>query len=231
MLWLHLMPNLSIVFDLDDTLYLERDYVWSGFRAVGQWLQITKGVNGFTSCAWDLFQSGARVDIFQSALRKMGREEILDCVGVMLDVYRNHLPEIRLPPDAEYCLAELKGSPTGLITDGRAEGQSLKCSALGLHDLLPHIVRTGVWGEEFYKPHPRAFEFMEERLGKQRSLLVYVADNPKKDFGAPLARGWKTVRIRRPGGLHAECEALSSLQPHIELPDLWKLPEAIQLLV
>ena len=32
---------------------------------------------------------------------------------------------------------------------------------------------------------------------------VYVADNPTKDFAAPRALGWHTVRIRRPGGLHA----------------------------
>ena len=32
--------------------------------------------------------------------------------------------------------------------------------------------------------------------------FVYVADNPRKDFIAPRALGWRTVRIRRRGGEH-----------------------------
>ena len=31
------MNHLCVVFDIDDTLYLERDYVLSGFAAVGPW--------------------------------------------------------------------------------------------------------------------------------------------------------------------------------------------------
>src|SRR5207302_9076607 len=33
------MNELCVVFDIDDTLYLERDYVRSGFRAVGTWAE------------------------------------------------------------------------------------------------------------------------------------------------------------------------------------------------
>jgi putative hydrolase of the HAD superfamily len=37
-----------VVFDVDDTLYLERDYVRSGFDSVGAWLQRDSGVVGFS---------------------------------------------------------------------------------------------------------------------------------------------------------------------------------------
>jgi putative hydrolase of the HAD superfamily len=30
-----------------------------------------------------------------------------------------------------------------------------------------------------------------------------VADNPAKDFAGPRSRGWRTVRVRREGSLHA----------------------------
>ncbi|MDB5525364.1 MAG: putative hydrolase of the superfamily, partial [Rhizobium sp.] len=34
-----------LVFDLDDTLYLERDFARSGFRATGDWLKNTMGID------------------------------------------------------------------------------------------------------------------------------------------------------------------------------------------
>jgi putative hydrolase of the HAD superfamily len=36
---------------------------------------------------------------------------------------------------------------------------------------------------------------------------VYVADNPAKDFVAPRALGWATVRVRRAGSLHQRVES------------------------
>ena len=42
--------------DVDDTLYLERDYVRSGFRAVGQWAAEASSVwTESPSSAWQLF--------------------------------------------------------------------------------------------------------------------------------------------------------------------------------
>jgi len=46
---------MPIVLDLDDTLYLERDYVRSGFKAVDQWLRMHKSFNDFYEEAWRLF--------------------------------------------------------------------------------------------------------------------------------------------------------------------------------
>jgi hypothetical protein len=40
-----------IVFDLDDTLYLERNYVHSGFRALGEWAKTSLGVPDFADRA------------------------------------------------------------------------------------------------------------------------------------------------------------------------------------
>jgi len=34
-----IIPSAALVFDLDDTLFPERDFVLSGFQAVGDWLE------------------------------------------------------------------------------------------------------------------------------------------------------------------------------------------------
>jgi putative hydrolase of the HAD superfamily len=70
------------------------------------------------------------------------------------------------------------------------------------------VICTGAWGPGFGKPHPRAFEAVEAWSGRSGCNLVYVADNPTKDFVTPRARGWQTVQILRPERVH-----------HLEAPD------------
>ena len=39
------MMRRAVVFDIDDTLYLERDYVRSGFTAAGAWARTELGLS------------------------------------------------------------------------------------------------------------------------------------------------------------------------------------------
>jgi len=71
--------------------------------------------------------------------------------------------------------------------------------ALGLAILVDRIVLTDQWGPEFWKPHQRAFELVEADWSCSPSELVYVGDNPAKDFTAPNSRGWLTIRLRLEG--------------------------------
>jgi putative hydrolase of the HAD superfamily len=45
---------------------------------------------------------------------------------------------------------------------------------------------------------------------------MYIADNPAKDFIAPFDLGWKTVRIKREGGLHRELHCKQAVDMEIE---------------
>jgi putative hydrolase of the HAD superfamily len=223
------MPPSCIVFDLDDTLYLERDYVRSGFRAVAAWAESALGLADFFDRAWCQFENGVRGTIFQNVLAEYGHKPEPDLIAQMVGIYRGHSPEIDLLPDALHCISNLAGRiALGIITDGPATCQNLKCTNLGLRDFFELIVCTGEWGPDFYKPHPRAFEFVQRQFGNRNGSFVYVADNPLKDFHAPIALGWDTVRVRRPEGLHFEKEAPSNLAPQIEVPNLWDFPDLIE---
>ena len=192
------------VFDLDDTLYLERHYVHSGFRQVGEEIRNRFGLDHFAAHAWDLFENGQRRSIFDQALNKLGIPADPQLVQELVGIYRNHKPQISLEPDAVHCLEALAPQcPLALITDGPVESQKKKIEALGLHHSIPLRVLTWKWGQEYSKPHPRAFHFVQQQLNAEPSECVYVGDNPGKDFAAPQSLGWKTVRIRRAGGLHA----------------------------
>lgn len=197
----------ACVFDMDDTLYLERDYVRSGFESVGRWLKRTHCVTGFADVAWALFEEGRRGDIFDRTLERLGRDDLR--VADLVIRYRRHRPRIRMAPDAQRWLERHGGrGGLGLISDGPAASQSRKVTALGLRRLgFDPIVLTDRWGVAFRKPAPRAFRAVEKRLGLCGPELLYVADNPAKDFEAPRALGWRTVQIVRPGAIHAAATA------------------------
>lgn len=207
-----------IVFDLDDTLYLERDFVRSGFRATGSWLESERGIAGLATAAWAAFERGARGRIFDAALADLNVAAEPDLVSALVGVYRRHEPEIHLAPDASACLDALAGEPLALISDGPWRTQAAKLRALGVADRFTPAILTGRLGDEFAKPHPRAFELLTDRVAADERL--YVADNPAKDFLAPRKLGWRTVRIRRPGGLYAALEPGPGAEPELEIDNL-----------
>ncbi|WP_426170239.1 HAD family hydrolase [Sandarakinorhabdus sp. DWP1-3-1] len=189
-----------IVFDLDDTLYLERDFVSSGFAAVAAWLRDRQGVEGFAARAEKVFAAGERRHVFNVVLRQLGLPATL--VADMVDVYRDHVPTIALAADAARFLAR-DGRRRALVSDGYLRTQANKVAALGLEDAgFAPIVLTDRWGRACWKPHRRGFDHVAAHFGVTGAEMVYVADNPAKDFVAPRALGWHSVQIVRQAGIH-----------------------------
>lgn len=214
----------TVVFDIDDTLYLERDYVRSGFNAVDEWMASDRGVDGFFERAWLAFSSGVRGRIFDQALTELGVDEP-SLVPMLVSIYRAHRPSIMLLPDARACLDEMFAVVSlACVTDGPGESQRAKATALGLSRWLDPVVLTDEIGDGFSKPHRRPFEMIEQRTAA-RGRCVYVADNPRKDFVGPKALGWRTIRVRRPGGLHTELPSESDVDE--EVLDLTGLAESL----
>ncbi len=192
-----------VVFDLDDTLVSERDYVISGFAAVGVWVEARFGVAGFGGRALRHFEAGRRGDIFDLALRESGLEADLAVVRDLVHVYRDHTPAIELLEDARWWLEHGRSPDVALalITDGAQLSQQRKVAALGLAPVFEPIVYTDAFGRAGWKPNPTAFQaVMAHYPGVAAAAFTYVGDNPSKDFVAPNALGWRTVRVSRPGG-------------------------------
>lgn len=211
-----------VAFDLDDTLYMERTYVRSGFEAVSGYVREKYGLSGFSEKAWDLLESGVRGKIFDETFRQLDRNDLVAKVGDLVEVYRAHVPVIELLPDARQVLADLRSSCRfAVISDGPTISQQKKVAALGLHNLVEVIILTGERGEGFSKPSPWAYQEVESRCNVQASSCAYIGDNPAKDFLGAKSRGWKTVRIRRQGGLHADVEDSPGRGADFEVRDLW----------
>lgn len=193
----------GVVFDIDDTLYFERDYIRSGFQAVAEFLE-EKGffsVNEVFDCLWIGFQSGVRGNSFNFLFKKFPLLSYYFSVQELVDIYRGHFPDIQLQAELISIVKLLRENNVilGALSDGPLVSQQAKASALGLNDILDEVVLTDRWGRDYWKPHHRAFEFLEEKFRLSPEFMLYIGDNPKKDFIAPNSRGWKTIRLRMPG--------------------------------
>jgi putative hydrolase of the HAD superfamily len=198
----------AIVLDIDDTLYLERDYVRSGFEAVGRWAQRELGVEDFAQRAWAAFEAGSRNTIFDEVLTACGARVDDATITELVARYRTHPPSIVLAADAEAGLDRWHGvAALAAITDGPLSSQQAKARALGLDRWTSTVIFTASLGPGKGKPDPAAFELVQETLGVSGKSCVYVADNPAKDFVGPKALGWRTVRVRRRLSLHADVES------------------------
>ena len=178
----------AVVFDLDDTLYSEKEYVKSGFAAASP---------EHADELWEAFLSGKPA--FDTVLPD-GREEALLR-------YRTHTPDIHLYEGVREMLLRLRrsGKKLGIITDGRPEGQRAKLDALALPPLFDCIIITDeLGGAEFRKPCDKAFIKMQETLQVPFAEMLYVGDNPKKDFIAPEKLGMQWLYFRNREGLYSK---------------------------
>jgi FMN phosphatase YigB (HAD superfamily)/LmbE family N-acetylglucosaminyl deacetylase len=122
-----------------------------------------------------------------------------------LRAYRGHSPVLQLDGGVRRTLEELRrrGKHLGIVTDGRPESQRAKIEALGLLELVDEIIVTDeLGGEPFRKPCDIAFRIMQRRFGCDYGEMVYIGDNPRKDFAAPLALGMRCCRVQIPDGLY-----------------------------
>lgn len=182
--------NKVIVFDLDDTLYKEIDYLKSAYREIADWYCDHYDIYGL----WGemLRYYGEKKDVFQEVIdfykRPVDKE-------FLLDIYRAHQPNIYLDNDTRFVLDYLKNNESydiAIITDGRLLTQRNKAKALGLYQYLGDETDLLVSEEHGHeKPDGYAYEMIEAFFPKRE--YVYVGDNPEKDFLAPNHMGWNTI--------------------------------------
>ncbi len=203
----------GVVFDIDDTLYLEQDYVKSGFAEVGHYIGNKAGINQgeVFRYLWKSYLNGIRSNTFNHLLDDYPVLGSQFEIPELVEVYRAHLPEIAILPDALRLLVSLRksGYRLGVISDGFVTSQQAKASALGLETLVDTIQLTDKWGRDFWKPHPRAYETCASELQLSHSELCYIADNTDKDFIAPNQLGWLTIKINIPGQQYSSLNVAS----------------------
>lgn len=185
------MRKKVVVFDLDDTLYKEIDFLKSAYHHIAKLSSNENALeNDIYQLMWNTYQQGGNA--FETAVNRFGFS--LFSVEWMLGVYRNHIPKISLDKDVKETLAYLKdnGFTMGIISDGRINSQNNKIAALGLQEYInvDNIIINDI--KERFKPDIRSFRFFEDKYGKDFEYW-YVGNDTGKDFIGPNNLGWTTV--------------------------------------
>ncbi len=197
----------AIVFDLDDTLISERDYIKSGFKYVSKIISDRYKLdnNEVYEVMRELFKESSK-NVFNRVLDnfniKYKKEEVL----YLVKEYREHKPNIEFYKDVIPTINKLRnnGYKLGIITDGYKETQNKKIDVLNCKTLFDEIIITDELGKEYWKPHERSYKLMSKKLNVDLSEMVYIGDNEAKDFVTANLLGVKTIRIERINGIYKE---------------------------
>ncbi len=185
-----------IVFDLDDTLYEEITYVKSGFRAVANYLsgKYSLSSDKIYSELYDVLEEKGRGSIFNEILNKyniLSKREIKKCVTV----YRKHQPNIKLTKVSINCINRFSDYSKYIVTDGNKMVQSTKIRALNLEKYFRKCLVTHNYGIDKAKPSTYVFHKILEWEKAKPTDLVYIGDDPKKDFINLKKEGFQTIRV------------------------------------
>ena len=184
-----------IVFDLDEVLYDEKTYVISGFRTVSEFLEKDEAIP--KKIIFEYLKrrlKNGRERIFNDLLdnfRIYSQKNLEKCISV----YRTHTPKIKLYSDAKDCLKRLKNYPLYIVTDGNKIVQKNKIKALNLENHIKKIILTSNYELRNSKPSTFCFQKICDMEKTSPTNLVYIGDDPHKDFVGLKREGFKTIRL------------------------------------
>lgn len=188
----------AVLFDLDDTLYLQQDWLCGAWDAVAN-RAADFGVSAPVLRASLELVAGEGSDrggIIDRALAAIGAT----CdVGALVDTFRRHAPAA-LPlvrPGLRSALAAVRTRvPIGLVTDGDPRIQEAKLRALGLSDAFDTVIISDLWGRAYRKPHRLPFDLALAALGVDAERSVFIGDRPDKDVEGAQSAGIRAIRVR-----------------------------------
>ncbi len=199
------MSKVVVIFDLDDTLYYEVDFLRSAYLEIANTLSNLEGIE---SSAEKIFEEMIesfenKENVFQRLIDKYKESHFT--VKDLISKYRTHVPNISLSSDTTNILNYLKDNniEMGIITDGRSKQQHSKIKALGLDKYIKYIIVSEEIDSE--KPNLENYQSIEDKFKGEDIEFYYVGDNLQKDFVTPNKLGWFTVCLKDKGyNIHSQ---------------------------
>ena len=174
-----------IVFDLDDTLYNEIEYLRSAYIEIAKKSDVENWKPLFARL-FSLYRSGLNAFTYVSETYGLSLQDLLK-------TYHNHTPNLSPFNGVLETFRRIKDKKgkVCIITDGRKITQNKKIEALGLLDYIDTIIISEETG--FEKPERHNYKIIEETF--PNGNYWYIADNIRKDFLAPNQMGWKSIGL------------------------------------
>ena len=218
-----------LVFDLDDTLYDEIAFVYSGFNAVSKYLSLQFSLNEkkiLISLKHDLKNHG-RGKVFDNILQENNiytKKLVKKCISV----YRSHKPNIKITNQTEDVLKSLNLYNKYIVTDGNKIVQKNKIKALKIGHHFKKIYITHNYGIKNSKPSTYCFhKILDDEKILDKKKLVYIGDNPYKDFVNLKNEGFKTIRIIN--GHYKDIRLEKKFEAHYTIKELNDIQKILKL--
>jgi putative hydrolase of the HAD superfamily len=182
------------IFDLDDTLFPEIEFLKSGYAVISS--KLRQFINS------DIFPEMMKryqneENVFEWILNQYQQKIPHLSIDWLLKEYREHIPAIELHEKTAGFLEELRNLniPMGLVTDGRSTTQRNKLKALRIENYFTDIIVSEEFGSE--KPDERNYLYFQNKYPEKN--FYFFGDNTSKDFIVPKKLGWKTFCIKSSG--------------------------------
>jgi putative hydrolase of the HAD superfamily len=189
----------AVIFDLDNVLYNERDYIFAAFHSIARFLSERCRYSKdevYSKLVCDFEKKGSLYPrLFNDVLNDFGLDQNL--VPEILRLYATVDAKIELFPAASSMLLSLRGFglKLALVTNGSIRIQSNKIRLLGVEKFFGVVVFARETPSSKEKPHPDAYINALQKLGVRAEETVCVGDNPYTDFWGAKQMGIRTVRF------------------------------------
>lgn len=189
-------PTRALLIDLDETL-IDRAASWRGFAGR---LPLAAGadVEGVLAAILAADEGGYRVkaELFAALARELPLAAATD--GASLEaLWRREFPSCCVArAGAHDLLATLRarGWRLAIVSNGRADMQSAKLTALGLDARVDAVAISGALGVK--KPDPRIYAHALAAIGATAAEAIYVGDHPTLDVVGPMRVGLRAAWLR-----------------------------------
>ncbi|WP_162151125.1 HAD family hydrolase [Haploplasma modicum] len=214
-----------IIFDIDDTIISESQFNLSGFKFISKIISQDKKIH--EEDLFGKFQYYYELGfpkIFNKTLDFFNLKYDDIYIENLVQKFREHSPQIKLYDDFLIVVKYLRknNKKIGIITDGFKKTQRNKINYLKLDEIVDYIIVTDELGKEFWKPHPLSFEKMKNYFEIDYRKMVYIGDNPLKDFAIKRNYPIFTVQINR-NGLYSKLKYLDDIEPDLIVSSLDEL--------
>ena len=186
------------IFDLDDTIYEEKSFYINGLRAISKFF--SKKLNMSEKSIYSML-------IIDN--KKNGREKILNRFLInskifskknlilAIKIFRGNQFKLKTHNDSKKIFLNYKKINKYIVTDGNKHVQKNKIKKLGIKKYFKKTFISRNYGIKNEKPSVHCFKKILNYEKCNWNSLVYIADNPIKDFVNLNRKGSVTVRIER----------------------------------
>ncbi len=191
--------NKIVIFDLDDTLYIEKQFVFSGLSAVSNFIKKKYKINSLKTFndLKNYYTKKERVNILDFILKKnnvFNKKNLIQ----LINIYRSHKPNIKIDNKNKNILFKLsKKNNIYLVTDGNKLVQKNKIEALKIKKFFKKIFITHQYAIKYSKPSLFCFNIIRKLEKCNWNDLIYIGDDPNKDFLNLNIKKAITIRINQ----------------------------------